>query len=223
MNHEELQHYLDALKTPASINSAHKRRLKRALVRAASSSGFKNVFLTLHSMSLAKKLVPLGVIVIVGAAVIANVLPSSFTPPVNARELVNQSLDRAVTIPVETRKEIEKHIDADMEETLEEAKRAPDLKIITKAEFEREDTKETKNGAFKIYLEKVSADALQSLTYLRYTNPEGRKVTLGLNKHEVLVFKLVEITDEEAREIEKEAKNNSDIPGGPVRVEIPTK
>jgi hypothetical protein len=235
MKNEELQSTLDTLETPSQINHTHKRQLKHILMsKASSSSGLKNLFLSYYSMSLVKKVAPLGIVAVVAIALVVSLVPNSHTPQAQAQELVNRSIGQVMAIPAQTREEIEKNINADMEQTLEEAKHAPDLHVITKEEFEKED--ETDGGSVGVYsvslapldngnvmvTDGITPLALNPDKYLRYTNPQGQEVTIGLDEHEVLVFKLVKISGEEAQKMEHEAQINSDILGGPVKVEFKT-
>jgi hypothetical protein len=55
-----------------------------------------------------------------------------------AQEQVARSYARATQISPEMREQLESHMKADMLETLAEAKAAPDLRILTKEEFEKE-------------------------------------------------------------------------------------
>jgi hypothetical protein len=194
-----------------------------------------------------------------------------------AQELAERAMARAVQIPVEMREKIEAQLKADMMETLKEAYAAPDLRILTREEYEKEaqftmatGTPATaafaavrnihtvnsdvavsgEAGSFKVShtapLEWEGAveagaepmvpgkgpvtvafraarampiasdtdvtftraatdteftagtmvagfDIKQPVKYLRYTDPDGRKVTLGLDESDTPVFRIEEL------------------------------
>lgn len=127
----------------------HSRALRRALLnahereRSRSRSGFAFIFPM-------KQFAPVAVVglalVVAGASFMPQVL---FTTPVaSAQELVNRAAVKVVSLPDDLRLEIEKRTNADLNATLEEAKAAPDLRILTPKEFQDEQ-KTQQDMAFK--------------------------------------------------------------------------
>lgn len=101
-----------------------------------------------HGFSLPMKRFALSLSIVgVAACVLAvTLVPQQVfqTPVVHAQELVNRAAARVAFLPVETREEIEKRMKADMDQTLAEAKAAPDLRILSPEEFEKEMAEERK-------------------------------------------------------------------------------
>ena len=115
----------------------HRAHLRRAVLSTPASS-----FTTLHNflniISMNKYYLSMGSIAaVVAVAVVVSLSP--IDPNVaSAQEQVNRAFTRAIAIPAEMRAELETKMKADMLKTLEEAKAAPDLKIMTKEEFEKD-------------------------------------------------------------------------------------
>lgn len=101
-----------------------------------------------HGFSLPMKRLALSLSIVgVAACVLAVTLaPQQVfqTPVAHAQELVNRAAARVAFLPMETREEIEKRMKSDMDQTLAEAKAAPDLRILSREEFEKEMAEERK-------------------------------------------------------------------------------
>lgn len=243
----------------------HRTLLRRALLQQEQRSALHS-FVTLISMN--KYYVSLGSV----AAVVAIALVVAISPlnpqVVSAQEQVNRAYARAVAISPEMRAQLEGKMKADMMKTLEEAKAAPDLKIMTREEYEKDAQFTIGKGphlttggaigvdtAHAVSIKKidggelppegatftvvntdeggeagfaaagaqedvvftataaanlepgvaaggtfsagtfmaagpVQGEILEPVKYLSYTNPEGGKVVLGLDKNDTPVFKM---------------------------------
>ncbi len=119
---------------------AHRTHLRRALLMQKRQFAPLSRFLTIISMN--RYYVSIGsVAAVVAVAMLVAVSPFS-SHVVSAQEQVQRAYARAVEISPAVRAELETKMKSDMLATLAEAKAAPDLKIMTKEEFE-------KDGQFK--------------------------------------------------------------------------
>lgn len=170
-----------------------------------------------------------------------------------AQELVQRSMARAVKLAPEMRAQIEAQLKADMMQTLKDAYAAPDLRILTKEEYEKEAQFTIATGTVAFGVSKKGAPGVEDsdvmisgnhelgeapiaiayrvaahaaagedvmferhvdtaagaqfsagtvvgsmassvpVKYLRYTDPDGRKVTLGLDDTDTPVFRIEEL------------------------------
>lgn len=128
---------VDILKSARGETDAplHRAQLRRAVLSSGGSAPLHD-FLIMISMH--KYYVSLGSV----AAVVALALVVAMSPlspkVVSAQEQVNRAFARAVAISPEMRAQLEEKMKADMLKTLEEAKAAPDLKVMTKEEYEKD-------------------------------------------------------------------------------------
>ncbi len=117
---------------------AHRESLRHALMAMHTShTGIAALRTTVTYIVMKKFYMPVGAL-----AAVALVAALTFNPTnpelAQAQEAVNRAFTRAVQISPEMRAKIEEKMKADMLKTLEEAKAAPDLRILTKEQFEAE-------------------------------------------------------------------------------------
>jgi hypothetical protein len=147
-----------------------------------------------------------------------NFLPKS--AQVQAKDLVDRMIIKMSDLTPEQRKEIETRIQADMKESLEEAKAAKDLTIVPESEINRmdkpamggkvgfmvfkKDTDDENAPKKDIFFEKKVASSgepapLPGITVpkgikvLSYTDSKGRKVLLGVDENDKPVMKMIRI------------------------------
>ncbi len=114
----------------------HRSVLRRALLMRQQRFVPLQRFVSIISMN--RLYVSMGsVMAMVAIAVVVAISPLTSTV-VSAQEQVNRAFTRAVQISPAMRAELETKMKADMLETLKEAKAAPDLKIMTKEEYEKD-------------------------------------------------------------------------------------
>jgi hypothetical protein len=230
----------------------HRARLRRMVLSQSKDTSFAPLHTLAQIISMNKYSVSVGsVLAIAALALVAAVSPLSSPKVVSAEEQVQKAFTRAIAISPEMRAKLEAHMKADMLKTLEEAKAAPDLKIMTKEEFEKDSQftfshgpvggmvsvgtlggvagevgdsphtvafahsavgvrAEGEDAIFTVSTEDPTEAGLQApvhgsmmlaahveggeemapVTFLSYTNPEGAKVVLGLDKNDTPVFKI---------------------------------
>lgn len=122
------------------------------------------------------------------AAILGLVLLSSQSSSfARAEGLVNDCVKTMQALSPEAKAQFEKDFGADPIDFLEQAKRAKDLEIITKVEYEAELIKHGGPTSFSIGSE-THHFALTVNKYLRYTNQSEKIVLLGLLDNDALVF-----------------------------------
>lgn len=153
-------------------------------------------------------------VVLIAIVTVTTLLPK--TPQAQAQEIVSNAMDHIITLSDADRKVLEEKIKADLEGSLEEAKQAKDLTVVPEEEIQRIDppkefekkdvliTKpfkidgpdghvnvgdEMKPGTRIEFSGKVMAP--HGVKVLRYTNPEGKKIILGINDKNEPVMKLM--------------------------------
>lgn len=248
---------------------SHRTALRRALLSAHPGAGYRSPLRTLVTFIVMKKhYIPAGALT---ALLIVGIFAFSISSSsvAQAQELVNRSMARAVEISPEVRAQLEAQMKADMLKTLAEAKAAPDLRILTKEQFEKESQFSFSTGpapmlgassapttfksvsmthvgvapageqgaTFSVNTQAVPVGAIagsitvsmvststqasgftvaplnskdmqdvkftagtvvnagmasfsEPVTYLMYTDPQGRKTALGLDKNDTPVFKI---------------------------------
>jgi hypothetical protein len=115
----------------------HREALRRAILSKKRGS-FAPLQDFITQISMHKYYLSVGTVAAV-AAIAAVVALSPISPStVSAQEQVQRAFARATALTPEMRAEIEEKMKADMLKTLEEAKAAPDLKIMTKEEYEKD-------------------------------------------------------------------------------------
>jgi hypothetical protein len=151
-------------------------------------------------------------------AFIKNPFKSSY---VQAQEVMDKVIFTLKDLTPEQRKEIETKIKADLESSLEETKAAKDLRVISAEEFMKmekktsTDVKGKKGFFFAVKEDEEGNNALQKkvrqikenplspkdLTLLRYTDTKGRDVTLGIDKNNIPVMKLMKIENLDSKDM----------------------
>lgn len=221
MNHDELQNKLEGLKLPEVELFQHKRLLLMQLEQAPQQSrlgqGIAKITHMLSSHKYAFSTVTAAVLLAV-VAVAFNFFNLNATPQAQAQDAIKRSMKFADKLTPERRAEIEEKIQADLKATLEEAYNAPDLKILTPEEFNAEfnsdaalnpkldkilnvrlehmnaNVEVSKTDSFpgKLFFPKPNADVVK---YLRYTDSEGRAVTIGVDKDDHVIFKAIKFSE----------------------------
>lgn len=158
-------------------------------------------------------------------AVAFNFFNLNATPQAQAQDALKKTMKFAEKLTPEQRAEIEEKIQADLKATLEEAYNAPDLKILTPEEFQAEfnadaalnpKLEEALNARLdhiKVNAEGEEGSKLEAIPaklrafkmfkpgnedvtkYLRYTDPQGRAVTLGVDKDDNVMFKAIKFSE----------------------------
>ena len=115
----------------------HRAQLRRTVLSTPAST-FTTLQNFLNIISMNKYYLSMGSIAaVVAVAVVVSLSP--IDPNVaSAQEQVNRAFTRAVQISPAMRAELEANMKADMLKTLEEAKAAPDLTVMTKEEYEKD-------------------------------------------------------------------------------------
>jgi hypothetical protein len=278
MNDEHVEQILASLKEVHAPK--HRTALRAALMRE--HARVRRPYFALQSftqyMTMKTALIPVSTFAVLALVTIGTLGVTHKSA--EAQELVERSMARAIQIPAEMRAKIEEQMKADMMETLKEAYAAPDLRILTREEYEKEaqftmatgtprtatiaavrkihnaeadfavagevgtftvssapiswessgavsgeahgtedviafshasgavsvSAEPTHFGFTKVEGEDVKKvkftsgtfvggfDIKQPVKYLRYTDSDGRKVTLGLDEEDVPVFRIEELT-----------------------------
>lgn len=141
----KIEEQLENMSKPNVFLVSHHRRLKVALLESAKvryrSSNVRDWRVIMQ------RITPIGLTIVTVAALALSVGPYSVTqtPKAEAQEAVRKAHSRFTALTAEQRQQIEAKIRADMSETLEEARRAKDLKILSPEEFENSLAEERKN------------------------------------------------------------------------------
>lgn len=153
---------------------AHSRVLRHALLNkhgesvSRSRAGFFSSPMT--------RFAAVGVLSLALVLACSSFIPQSpfSTPVASAHELLNRAATKVVSMPDVMRIEIEKRMNADLDSTLEEAKAAPDLRILTPDEFKAEQ-KKLQDQAFKTNAPVAGALTLSAKPMAIYhmTTPDG--------------------------------------------------
>jgi hypothetical protein len=156
-------------------------------------------------------------------AVAFNFFNLNATPHAQAQDALKRTMKFADKMTPEQRAQIEEKIQADLKQTLEEAYNAPDLKILTPEEFNAEfnsdaalnpkldrilnvrmehmkakgeEGPKTDSLPAKLFSMKAFKPGNDDVTkYLRYTDAEGRAVTLGVDKDDNVLFKAIKFSE----------------------------
>ena len=242
MTDQRLKKQLETLNVPDINVPNHANLLKADLLRRHNKTlgllgGLHYVKSTYTQMSLLKKLSPIAAVVVI--AVIFGVLNQS--PTANAQAAVNKAMVKAQKLTPEQRANIENKIKADLNQSLEEAKAASDLKIESgdTSNFGFGKISDSVGKVKDFFINKTDAPSSgapvgiafrssengetpvsQNIKTMTYTNPKGQKVTLGVDENDMVVFKMVELTEaqrqemmEKASQIEPGAKGFSSVKG----------
>ncbi len=146
------------------------------------------------------------------AVVFVTTLIGTGSPQALAQETVRKMVTRLENLSSAEREEIESRMQADLENTLLEAQSAGDLTTLSREQFEQEipDPMEARLLArdaetFDVFIatdETPHASPppapLEAVTYLRYTNPSGQVVIVGVDENNLPVMKLIRLADDDA-------------------------
>lgn len=194
---------LEQLECPDVKLAKHKSQLKAALLKKA--GGFRSarderlvfwrqVYL-LKNLSLIKKIVPAGIVlaVILIAVLTVNQKNSS---QAQAKEVLNRAINTVSQLSPEQKIEIEEKIKDDPVRSLTEATQAKDLTIVGKKEIADDPVL------------KAAADKSDNTKFIRYTNPQGQTVILGINQDNLPTMK--DLRDNEEHKAKKDSKNGNE-------------
>lgn len=161
-------------------------------------------------------------LVLITIVTVTTLLPK--TLQAQAQEIVNNAMDHIIKLSDTDREALEQKIQADLKSSLEEAKQAKDLTVVPENEIQRMDPpkefgdkdvfmtkplngdgpvgkgiikKEFKPGTRVELSGKVMAP--HGIKVLRYTNPEGKKVILGINDNNEPVMKMMFLDKEDIK------------------------
>jgi hypothetical protein len=152
----------------------HRTHLRRTVLSAPRDRSFAPLQNLITNISMNKYYLSVGTVALVAAiAVLVAVSPLS-THVVSAQEQVQRAYARAVAISPAVRAELEANMKADMLATLAEAKAAPDLKIMTKEEYE-------KDGQFQFRTGPGAGGVQGSMTSASFTVAQGQPSEAGVD------------------------------------------
>jgi hypothetical protein len=242
MTDQDFTKQLEELNVPDINASKQTALLKAVLIRRHEKtlglSGVLNYIKQGYKqMSLLKKMSPIAAIIVV--AVVFGLLNQS--TPVSAQATVDKAMMRAGKLSPEQRANIEAKIKADLNKSLEEAKAASDLKIESGApeavgfgritapfgkikdafKFESKAEGDLKAGRAFSITSSDGAPVSENIKYMTYTNPEGQKVTLGVDENDMVVFKMIQLTEEQKQKLMETRKQIHDEQGFNVKMEGP--
>jgi hypothetical protein len=228
MTDQEFKKHLEQLNVPDIQASKQAQVLKLALLsqhkaRFWLTSVFLNAIYSYKQMSTFKKFSP-----VLAALIIAITVGALHQfPTASAQATVNKAMMRAEKLSPEQKATIEAKIKADLNQSLEEAKAAPDLKIETdntsafgkitapfgkvkKAltfKHKADGTEPAGEAAFGIAMSGGPDQAiLGNIKTMTYTNPKGQKVTLGVDENDMVVFKMMELSEEDKQQLIERSK-----------------
>jgi hypothetical protein len=214
-----------------AVPSGHKQRLKAALVDHATRhkpSAFLWLREAITYMRANFKTSSFVVGALVGVLIVAGAQTANNSPllakynplaskTAKAQAEVKNMMFKTKQLNPEERANIEKKIQGDMEGSLQEAYAAKDLIIVEgdqmqdmgittfkgsdgaqNASFMAVKGSGDTKGAGSVM---VSRDAEKIVKQLRYTDPKGRKVTLGISENGVPVFKMMTLSEQEMLQI----------------------
>ncbi|MBU1102278.1 hypothetical protein KJ853_01315 [Patescibacteria group bacterium] len=193
---------LRQLNYPEIELAKHKSQLKAALLKKAGrfllarneQSVFWRQIYLLKNMSLIKKAVPIGIIltVILIAVLMVNQKNSS---QAQAKEVLNRAINAISLLSSEQKIEIEETIKDDPVRSLNEAAQAKDLVLVGKKEIAGDP------------ILKAAANESNATKFIRYTNPQGQTIILGINQDNLPTMKDLRENDENKG---KEGKNKDE-------------
>lgn len=175
----------------------HQRRLRQALLvhgqnQQTIHTSFWTTFKNLIGREFKSRrftLIGSGATVAIVAVLGLTSLSSHDTPYARAEGLVNRSIETMQSVPPEARARFTKDFGRDPLDFLEEAKQAKDLATLTQVELESELLE--KYGIVKAFISDADGKNLRRVTAskgLRYTDPSGNIVLLGLDDNDALIL-----------------------------------
>ena len=183
---------LENVSVPITEMKNHQANLRRALLTSTywdkqNTHWYKSYWKGGEYMKFTK-ILPMGVFAILILMLGMFILSSTFnTKSASAQEIVKAAYEKGIALDPEQRAQVEKQINADLIVSLNEAKNAPDLAIVTPQEsFLKKDggawagTSGTQNFDIK------RLDA-KDIKVLRYTDPRGAAVLLVVDNNNVIM------------------------------------
>lgn len=210
------QQQLKDLSLPDVATNYHKRLLKQHILSLYNETQEKrslfvkggDIYMFMRNFGFLKSSLTLGVIAIV-AGMLFVYQGGFIARPASAQEVMDRVVKTISDLTPEEREEIEKKIQDDLSKSVEEARQAKDLIVVPEEEIVRGEPPAQSKGFF---VEKVDESDFkggaaaqakpvvpEGVTVLRYTDPEGRLVTLGIDKDNKPVFKMIKIEMQDIR------------------------
>lgn len=196
MTNNDFIKQLEDMDVPNIKMKNHQVMLRRALLTSShwdtkSTHWYEFFWKGGENMKFAK-IFPIGavaVMVIMFAAVFA--FGGSFNAkPVNAQEIVKAAYTKGVALPADQLSKLNAQLGADMLASLEEAKNAPDLQIVSADALKNGAWAGTQNPTIN---QTVGKDILsgEDVKLLRYTDAKGIKTILAIDEDNNVLMKLV--------------------------------
>lgn len=137
MTEEQLQHILARRGATAVDSSAHKRMLRAALLSVHAQKHGLSPYQLVDISRMSRILIPTGALAVLAALVLTSfsMTPSSVA---EAQEVAERAMARAVALSPDLRAQLEAYMKADMMDALKEAYAAPDLRALSKEEYEKD-------------------------------------------------------------------------------------
>jgi hypothetical protein len=221
--------------------TSHKNALKKLLVNSYTPRISERNYLWKGGDYVVKhKIISIGVTgflviaLLVGWTIFGDNKLSPLPPAqAEAQEIIDRTFDRIIKLTPEEQKELEIRLQADLQSSLEEARNAPDLRIVPEEELHRMTPPPTEgekpvygfmaihqkpmhegqglpesemSAGTRVQVDNHKIMAPEGLTILGYTNPEGRKVFLGIDKDDKPVFKIIKLEGKDMEGLPKEGK-----------------
>lgn len=197
MKTNDVPKFLEDLDLPNIGMPVHQRRLRHALLvygqnQQTIRTPFWVTFKNLIGRDIKSRRVTLigsGAAVAIVAVLGLSLLSSQNTPYARAEGLVNRSIKTMELAPPETRARFTKDFGRDPLELLEKAKQAKDLATLTRVELEAELLE--RYGIGEAFISDADGKNLRRVTAskgLRYTDPSGNIVLLGLDDNDALIL-----------------------------------
>jgi hypothetical protein len=197
MSENETTKLLQDLELPEIQLPANRQNLKTALLTQSRRSPSRRWYIP-AGLSMTAAIVLILVTTLIGTR----------SPQALAQETVRRMFIRLESLSPAEREQIERRLQADLENTLLEAQAAGDLITLDREQFEREvlapmEARARAEGTFDIVLEPGASEPSlppppptpEFLTYLRYTNAAGQTVIVGVDENNLPVMKLIRLAE----------------------------
>lgn len=259
MNSKQFEKHLQK-DLPDGVLKSHQATLKKVLMKTyeqkrSNQLSMKNLSVKggeyiMHHKALTFGMTGFAVLGLVIGIFVVGGSPFSPVKPavVQAQEVIDRSFDRIIKLSPEEQKALEQKLEADLENSLQEARNAKDLEIVPESEIERIEMPKREEGkpivgikatfkaegnaepslekmdekgervfikkgeeagaqkipdnvsavgvakpATRVHFDGGKIPAPHGVTVLRYTNSEGGKVFLGIDKEDKPVFKMIKM------------------------------
>lgn len=225
MRHGVKERDMGRIDVPHIKAPAYKAALRAALIERAQSLGRRRAGFGMDGlrmfieMSYMKRVIGAGgfALLVLGLFVATSIVDPANVAEAEGRKILDRVLVKASDLSPEQRAIVESKMKADLEQSLREAKEATDLRYISHEEFSFATTGERSIGKFFVVKHKEqggeNADQVWKtrqgemgpelpggVRLLRYTDPEGREVTLGVDQDDMPVMKVVRMTGDMIKE-----------------------